>query len=132
MEEEYELVPIGPIRKLERKIEQMESFGGGESTKALIEVVKSNQSIVDEMIKVNSDLVDRVAKLMESVNALDENLTDFMRKLEVASESDAGEEAAKKSEENSVKVNEKLAKLEKRLNALILTTMPNLRLKRGR
>ncbi|HLD83585.1 MAG TPA: hypothetical protein VI979_01895 [archaeon] len=132
MEEEYELVPIGPIRKLERKIEQMESFGGGESTKALIEVVKSNQSIVDEMIKVNSDLVDRVAKLMESVNALDENLTDFMRKLEVASESDGGEEATKKSEENSVKVNEKLAKLEKRLNALILTTMPNLRLKRGR
>ncbi|MBS3054224.1 MAG: hypothetical protein J4431_01680 [Candidatus Aenigmarchaeota archaeon] len=131
MEEEYELVPIGPIRKLERKIEQMESFGGGESTKALIEVVKSNQSIVDEMIKVNSDLVDRVAKLMESVNALNENLTGFMQKLELASETDV-EEAGKKSDENAAKVNEKLAKLEKRLNALILTTMPNMKFKRGR
>ncbi|MBI4019601.1 MAG: hypothetical protein HY364_05100 [Candidatus Aenigmarchaeota archaeon] len=131
MEEEYELVPIGPIRRLEKKIEQMENTGGGESTKALVEVVKSNQTIVDEMIKVNSDLVDRVAKLMESVNSLNENLTDFMQKLEIASETDI-EESGKKSDENSAKVNEKLAKLEKRLNALILTTMPNMKFKRGR
>ena len=127
VEEDYELVPMGPIRKLEKKIESIESISGAEATKGLVEVIKSNQTIVDEMIKVNSDLIDRVTKLMGSVDALSENLTDFMERLEMAGDSSSGEQ----SEEKVEKMTEKMKKLEKKINALILTTMPNMKLKRG-
>ena len=126
MEEDYELVPIGPIRRLEKKLEIMEQTQGGECMKTMMEIVKSNQAVVDEMIRMNSDLADRVSKLMESVDALSEKLTDFIQRVELAGE----EEAKAKPDERSSKVDEKLLKLEKRLNALILTTMPNMKLKR--
>ncbi len=126
MEEDYELVPIGPIRRLEKKLEIMEQTQGGEGMKTMMEIVKSNQAVVDEMIRMNSDLADRVSKLMESVDALSEKLTDFIQRVELAGE----EEAKAKPDERSSKVDEKLLKLEKRLNALILTTMPNMKLKR--
>lgn len=130
MEEDYELVPVGPIRRIERRMEQLEQSGGAEATKTLMEVIRSNQTIVDEMIKVNSDLVDRVSKLMESVSSLSEDLKDFMNRLEIAN-SEEGEETTKKGGENVEKIKEKMEKMEKRLNSLILTTMPGLKLKRG-
>lgn len=126
MEEEYELVPIGPIRRLEKKLEIMEQTQGGEGMKTMMEIVKSNQAVVDEMVRMNSELADRVSKLMESVDALSEKLIDFIQRVELAGE----EEAKAKPDEHSAKMDEKLTKLEKRLNALILTTMPNMKLKR--
>ncbi|MBI4014613.1 MAG: hypothetical protein HY365_01525 [Candidatus Aenigmarchaeota archaeon] len=125
MEEDYELVPIGPIRRLEKKLEQMEQTQGGEGMKTMMEIVKSNQAVVDEMVRMNSDLADRVSKLMESVDALSEKLTDFIQRVELS-----GEEEAKAKPDERSKMDEKLTKLEKRLNALILTTMPNMKLKR--
>jgi hypothetical protein len=128
MTEDYELVPMGPIRRLEKKMEDIERISSPDATRGLVEVVKSNQTIVDEMIKVNSDLIDRVTKMMESVDALSENMKDFIERLEVSSE-DGGADPEKS--EKAAQMEEKMKKLEKKLNALILTTMPNLKMKRG-
>ena len=123
MEEDYELVPLGPIRRLEKKMEKLESSDGGETVRELIEIVRSNQRIVDEFIKINNDLMDKITRNNENVVKLTEKVSEFMGRLEY----DTIEQPSKKEEPDDGKVSdmeERMKKLEKRINALLLTSMP--------
>ena len=48
MEDEYELIPLNPIRRLEKKIETIEKHTASQETiKEVIDIIKSNQEIVE-------------------------------------------------------------------------------------
>lgn len=112
-EEEYELVPLSPIRRLEKRVDRVErSAGSSEMVKDLIDVVRTNQQIVDEIVKINSEMINRVTELSSAVTDLTTRINDFMDRLEVveASESEPEKDG-------------RIEKLEKKLNTLLLRTM---------
>lgn len=122
-EDEYELVPLGPIGRLERRLEKMErSNVSGETLKELVDIVKVNQHVVDDIVRVNSDMITKVTELSNSVHELANRISDFMSRLEVASGTEGGlnQEVVK---EITSALDERLRKLEKRLDTIILSSM---------
>lgn len=118
MEEDYELVPLNPIRRLEKRVERVErSAGSGELIKDLIDVVRTNQQIVDEIVKINSEMINRVTELSTAVTELTARINDFMERLEVESSAPAAPQK-----------DERVEKMEKKLNALLLQTMAKRRM----
>lgn len=119
MEDEYELIPMSPIRRLEKRMEKMEKSGASsDTTKELIEIVRANQHVIDDMVKMNAEMMNRVGELLISVNAMTNKITDFMNRIEVSTVEEGGE-----GNETKKEVDDRLVKLEKRLNALILSSM---------
>lgn len=101
-EEEYELVPLGPLRKLDKRLENLEKGAGNpELLNNLAHVIKTNQLIIDELSKANAEMLKRIAELHEKVDAL------------------AGKRHAHASAPSGTS-DERMAKLEKRINSLIL------------
>ena len=127
MDDEYELVPLSPIRRLEKRMERVERSGTGQETiHDLVEVVRANQHVIDDIIKMNSDMLNKVTDLVTKVTVMTEKVTEFMERLEVSGSS---EETTAATDE-SKKFEEKIAKMEKRINSLILSGMPQAQVRR--
>ncbi|MEM5766269.1 MAG: hypothetical protein QW423_01385 [Candidatus Aenigmatarchaeota archaeon] len=81
--EEYEIVPLSPLRKLEKRIEKLESVSPAvdvkEIFKEVVDVLRINQQIVSELSKTNDALRLEISKLTikleELVNRLNELLS---------------------------------------------------------
>lgn len=81
-EEEYELVPLSPIRRLEKRLEKLESSIGidtKEFYRELVNIIRINQQVVSELVKANDLLRMEISrlppKLDDLVSKLDELLT---------------------------------------------------------
>ena len=123
-EEEYEIVPVGPIRRIERRMEKIEK--GTTSTdmvKELIEVVRTNQKIIDEVVKINSEMINRVSDLATHVSQLNERMTDFLNRVEVSSETE--QPPPVQQQKNTEEMDARMQKLEKRINSVLLSSMRN-------
>ncbi len=121
-EDEYELIPLSPIRRLERRMAKFEKTGTTlETTRELIEIVRANQSVIDEMVKINSEMMKKVTDLLSSVGELTMKINDFMGRIEFAGNEEPKAEAQR---------DERLDKLEKRLNALLLSSVARNKLRR--
>jgi len=60
--ETYELVPVTPIRRLEKELEKLKKervadTGGAEMNRQVIDILKMNQKIVDDMARMQGDLI---------------------------------------------------------------------------
>ena len=78
-EHEYELMPVSPLRKLEKRMEKLESSAGMDTTefyREIVDIIRINQQIVDEMAKANDALRIELSKLPsrleDTVSRLDE------------------------------------------------------------
>ncbi len=112
-EEEYELVPLSPIRRMEKRLERLEKSGtSNEIMKELIDIVKMNQQIVDDVVRINSEMIKRVGELSETVGKSISKLDEFTSKIEMA------ENESQQPEQNT-EMQTKLDRLEKRINALL-------------
>jgi DNA repair exonuclease SbcCD ATPase subunit len=81
-EEEYELVPLSPLRRLEKRLEKLESSIGidtKEFYKELVNIIRINQQVVSELVKANDLLRMEISrlppKLDDLISKLDELLT---------------------------------------------------------
>lgn len=91
--EDYEVVPLGPVRKLEKRIDNIEkqSQSGGadeEIIRDVLEIMKSNQRIVNDMTESTHELKNSVEDLTHKMDSVIENMNDFMDLLKEASEVD--------------------------------------------
>lgn len=125
-DEEYELVALSPVRRLEKRVDAVEKKSLSQETmKEVLEIIRSNQEIVEDIVKVNSEMISRVSDLARGVDVLMAKVNDFMSRIEIA----AGEEQEKKTEETAKapeigkEAGERISKLEKRLNALIMSNL---------
>ena len=120
-EEEYELVPVGPLRRMERRMEKIEKDGtSSEMVKELIDVVRTNQKIIDEVVKINSDMIGKVSDLSTKVTELTEKMNDFLERVEVGNEA---ENTAPVEQQKSPEVDQRIEKLERRINSLLLSAV---------
>ena len=116
-EDEYEIVPVGPMGRIERRVERIEKGGGNEMVKELIDVVRTNQKIVDEVVKINSEMINRVTELSAHVQQMTEKVNDFMSRIDVE------EGSPSKEVQSTPEADLRIEKLEKRINSLLLSTM---------
>jgi methyl-accepting chemotaxis protein len=88
--EEYEVIPTSPIRRLEKRLEKMEDTSSSSQIQKLmeqvIELIKSNQRIIDDVVKANAELRDELSKIPGKVDKLMDVMNEFMDLLRVASE----------------------------------------------
>jgi mevalonate kinase len=111
-EEEYEVIPTSPIRRLEKRIEQVESGSYSSQIRKLIEqvieLIKSNQRIIDDSIKANTDLISEISKVPKKVEDLIIEMREFMKLLKTSAEE---EEVSAVSKEVMSPLVDKLAEL---------------------
>jgi DNA anti-recombination protein RmuC len=123
-EEEYELVPVGPLRRIEKRVEKIEKGGTStEMVKELIDVVRTNQKIIDEVVKINSEMINKVSDLSAKVTELTGKMNDFLERVEVSEGETAPAAATATEEHKNPEMEQRVQKLEKRINALLLSTM---------
>lgn len=79
--EEFELIPLSPLRRLEKRIDQLES-SPGTSTKEffsdLVDIIKMNQQLVDQLAKADDALRIEISKLPSKIDNLVENLNELI------------------------------------------------------
>jgi methyl-accepting chemotaxis protein len=92
MDDEYEIIPTSPLRRLEKRISQVESSSSTSETQRLIEqiieLIKSNQRIVDDIVKSDSELRDEMSKMPGKIDELLSSMHEFMEILKTSATED--------------------------------------------
>ncbi len=92
VDDEYEIIPTSPIRRLEKRMEKVETGSSSSEVHSLIEqvveLIKSNQRIIDDSIKANNDLIAEVSKVPKRVDDLIMEMREFMKLLRTSAESE--------------------------------------------
>jgi len=92
--ESYEVIPITPIRRLERRMEAIESAGTIPQIQSLInqiiELIRGNQRVVEEIVRANSDLRNELSKIPPKIDELTGNLKEFINMVKAAGEAEVG------------------------------------------
>ncbi len=93
-EEEFELIPISPMRRLERRLEKMESTKGVDVKEffgQLVDIVRMNQQLVDELAKANDSLRIEISKLPGKLDELINDLNELLAFIKASAGAEAGE-----------------------------------------
>lgn len=89
-DEEYEVIPLDPIRKLERRMNELEQESELSREESLIQdvvdIMKSNQQMVNNMVESTNNLRTSVEELTHKMDNVVDNMNEFMELLEEASE----------------------------------------------
>ena len=87
--DEYELVPMSPIRRMEKRIDRLESTtGGNEMIREIIDIVRMNQMMVDELAKSNDALRIELSKLPARIDELVANMKEIISFIKSSGESE--------------------------------------------
>jgi len=82
MDEEFELMPSTPLRRLERRLERLEmemSKKSGETfLKEIVDIIKVNQLIIDEVVKSNEALKLEISKLYPKLDSLVAQMSELL------------------------------------------------------
>ncbi|MGC9311033.1 MAG: hypothetical protein ACP5E4_04915 [Candidatus Aenigmatarchaeota archaeon] len=123
MSDEYEIISVTPLRKLEKRIDMIEKGSPGYNAvlRDLVEMMKENQRVVDDLIKTNSDLISNIGQLSQRLGGLTGKFDEFMDSVEVAGTSEEPQEWAsmktetKKMVELNRELEDRIKKLERQM-----------------
>ncbi len=94
-DEEFELVPLSPIRRLEKRIDKLENTTGGvdvrEFFRELVAIIRMNQEIVDELAKSSDALRIELAKLPAKLDEVTRNLNELISYIRAAATEETGQ-----------------------------------------
>lgn len=86
--ESYEIIPVTPLKKLEQRIERVEQTGTIPQLQNLItqiiELIRSNQKIVNDVIQANAELRNEISKLPSKFEELTSMMKNFIALVEAA------------------------------------------------
>jgi regulator of replication initiation timing len=90
-DKEYELIPISPIRRLERRLDRVEkTSNSGDFSKELlddvVDIVRMNQMLVDELAKSNDALRIELSKLPGRLDELITNTKELVSFIKASGE----------------------------------------------
>lgn len=113
-DEEYQVMPLSPIRKLEKRIEDLEKQKESGEYKGIIRevmsLVKSNQQIVDEIVKSNNELRRELEKIPSKVDQVLDQWEQFLEILKEGEKHTAYQKSNQTTEklEELIELNEEL------------------------
>lgn len=98
-DEEYEIIASSPIRKLEKRIQRVESSSASSEVRNLIEqiieLIKTNQRVIDDVIKSNADLRNELSKLPVKIDHLLDSMSEFLGLLKASASEETVSEISK-------------------------------------
>jgi phage shock protein A len=109
-QEEFELIPVTPLRRLEKRIEELEkkaSINERELYREIIQIIRMNQEIVDALIKANDSLRIELSKLPLKLEELTKKIDELIELIKAAGE----EETESKVSVDNKPIIEKIEKL---------------------
>ncbi|MFH0836838.1 MAG: hypothetical protein V1870_01790 [Candidatus Aenigmatarchaeota archaeon] len=120
--ENFELVPISPLRGMQKRMDQLEhDMVSHKDLKEMYNIIKANQTAVDEIVRLNKSMLQQVSELSNAASNITMKMSDFLSRIEV-------EELPPAKELRGVTdFNERITKMENRLNSLILALNPRVR-----
>lgn len=87
-EQEFELIALSPLRRLEKRIEKIENTSPTidvrDFLKEIVDIVKMNQGLVDELAKANDALRIELSRLPGRLEELISKLDDMLSLLKAA------------------------------------------------
>jgi chromosome segregation ATPase len=92
-DEEYELIPMSPIRRLERRMRKIEESPGMDTRdffKEIVEMVRMNQQIVDEIAKADDALRIEISKLPAKLDELISQLNELLSFIKASAVEESG------------------------------------------
>lgn len=117
--EEFELVPVSPLRRMEKRIEDIERSSGAfdvkEFYREMVDIIRMNQQLVDELAKANDALRIELSKLPARIEELVANLKELLSYIKASS----GEE--QQGGMNTGSITEGMKPLAQKLDVLIET-----------
>lgn len=89
-EEAYEVVPITPLRRLEERIKKIEMSTVVPQIQSLItqiiELIKTNQRLVDDIMRANNSLREELSRTVDKINKLTKSMEELIEMIKSASE----------------------------------------------
>ena len=93
MDEDYEVIPTSPIRKLEQRMGKLETSSSSSEVQRLIEqiieLIKSNQRIINDVVKSDSELRSELSRLPGNIENLVSKMDEFLNILKATATDDA-------------------------------------------
>lgn len=84
----YRMIPLAPIKHLQNRVEELERSGSIPQLQSLIgqiiELVKTNQKIINEVIRANLELRGELAKMPIKMDQLIDEIKDLINLIEHA------------------------------------------------
>jgi methyl-accepting chemotaxis protein len=100
-EETYEVIPTSPIRRLEQRMGRIESSSSTSEAQRLIEqiieLIKSNQRIIDDVVKSDSELRSELSRLPGKIDTLVAKMGEFLELLKATATEQAVEGISKEA-----------------------------------
>lgn len=129
-EHEFELIPVSPLRRLEKRLDELEAKSGStldskEFYKELVDVIRLNQQLVDELAKANDALRIELSRLPSRLEDLTKKLDELVSFIKASGESQEGAEPATNMKpvydklSELVDLNKKIAETNESLSATI-------------
>ncbi len=104
--DEYEVIPLDPIRKLERRMNELEESSNLSREESLIrdvvDIMKTNQQMVNNMVDSTNNLKTSVEELTAKMDRIVDDLGSFMDLLEEASEASLEQDINRNIEKSMV------------------------------
>jgi len=129
-EDDYEVIPTSPIRRLEKRLSKIESSSSSSEVNRLIEqiieLVKSNQRVVDDVIKADAELRNEISKVPGKIDELLSGMGEFLDLLKASATEDTVSEISKDVMEPLVKKMGELVETTKKSNELNEASLANL------
>lgn len=129
-EDEYEIIPTSPLRRLERRIEKLEQGSYSSQLNKLIEevmdLIRANQRIIEDIIKSNNELVNEISKVPKKIDDLIIELREFIKLLRISAEEEEVSEITEQTLKPLVEKMEELIEHNKKnfeTNQAVLTTL---------
>lgn len=98
-DEEYEVIPTSPIRRLERRLSRIETTSSSSEIQRLVEqiveLIKSNQRVIDDIIKSDAELRNEVSKVPAKIDGLVDKMDEFLELLKASATEETVSEASK-------------------------------------
>ena len=98
-DEEYEVIPTSPIRRLEKRLSRIETSSSSSETHRLIEqiveLIKSNQRVIDDIIKSNAELRNEMSKVPAKIDSLVDKMDEFIEMLKASATEEGVTDASK-------------------------------------
>ncbi len=105
--DDYEVVPLTPLRKLEKRLEQIENKKSSENFERLIDKIldmtELNQRIIDEVVKANTGLREDMAVMMGKMDKLHDKIDEFVTMVKEAGETESEDKLAQQIIDHSMK-----------------------------
>lgn len=101
MDEDYEIIPTSPLRRLEQRLSRVENSSSSSETQRLIEqiieLIKSNQRIIDDIIKSDAELRNEMSKIPPKVDQLLGSMGEFMEIIKTSATEDTVSDISRES-----------------------------------